>query len=335
VETVFVKAIQISRTGGPEVLDLVELPTPETKTGEVLVKAEAIGVNYFDTMIRTGRYRWMPKLPFVLGNEMSGHVAAIGSGVAGLKVGQKVFVAGYEIGNRGGLYAEYATVPAEAALPLPEGVSAVEATTLTNYQLALILLHHAARGVTPRTVVVYGAAGGVGTALIDAARLAGATVIGTAGSPEKCAFVRTRGAAHVIDYRTEPVVERVNAITGGRGADIVFDHVAGKAFTEGLKMVAPLGMIVSYAVLGGMPETDLFKEMRANVERSPAVRCFTMHTYDHMEEPRREAMARALELIAGKQGRPAIAARLPLADARRAHELIEARTAMGKIVLTP
>jgi len=329
------KAIEISRTGGPDVLDYVELPTPEPKAGEVLVKAEAIGVNYFDTMIRTGRYRWMPKLPFVLGNEMSGHIAAVGPGVHGLKTGQKVFVAGYEIGNRGGLYAEYAAVPESAALALPATLGPDEATTLTNYQLAVILLHHAARGVTPRTVVVYGAAGGVGTALIDVARLAGATVIGTAGSPEKCDFVRTRGAAHAINYRTEAVAERVNAITGGRGADIVFDHVAGKAFTEGLKMVAPLGMIVSYAVLGGMPETDLFKEMRANIEKSPAVRCFTMHTYDHMEEPRREAMARALELIGSGQVRPAIAARLPLTEARRAHEMIEARTATGKIVLKP
>ena len=160
--------------------------------------------------------------------------------------------------------------------------------------------------------MVYGAAGGVGTALIDVARLAGATVIGTAGSAEKCAFVRSRGAAHAIDYSKENVVERVLALTGGRGADIVFDHVAGKAFTDGLKMVAPLGMIVSYAVLGGMPETDLFKEMRGNIEKSPAVRCFTMHTYDHMEEPRREAMARAVELIGSGKVRPAIAARIPL-----------------------
>jgi NADPH2:quinone reductase len=330
-----VKAIQISRTGGPEVLDQVELPTPEPKTGEVLVKAEAIGVNYFDTMIRTGRYRWMPQLPFVPGNEMSGHIVAVGAGVRGLAVGQKVFVAGYEIGNRGGLYAEYVAVPEEAALPLPAALGPDEATTLTNYQLAVILLHHAARGVTPRTVVVYGAAGGVGAALIDVARLAGASVIGTAGSPEKCAFVRARGAAHAINHRTEPVAERVNAITGGRGADIVFDHVAGPAFAEGLKMVAPLGMIVSYAVLGGMPESDLFAAMRANIEKSPAVRCFTMHTYDHMEEPRRQAMARALELFGSGQVRPAIAARLPLAEARRAHELIEARTATGKIVLKP
>jgi NADPH:quinone reductase len=329
------KAVQLSRTGGSEVLDTVDVPAPTPGPGEVLVKATAIGVNYFDTMIRTGRYRWMPKLPFVLGNEMSGTVAALGTGVTTLKVGQPVFIAGYEIGNRGGLYAEYAAVPEKAAWPLPANVSAEAATTLTNYQLAWILLHHAARGVAPKTVVVFGAAGGVGTALIDVARLAGASVIGTAGSQEKCAFVKTRGAAHAIDYKSESVVERVLALTEGRGGDIVFDHVAGKAFTDGLKITAPLGMIVSYAVLGGMPETDLFKEMRANIERSPAVRCFTMHTYDHMEEPRREAMAKAVELLGSGKVKPAIAARFPLAEARKAHDMIDARTANGKIVLVP
>jgi NADPH2:quinone reductase len=329
------RAIQISRTGDPDVLECVERPTPSPGPGEVLVRADAIGVNYFDTLIRTGRYRWMPKLPFIPGNEMSGHVEALGVGVRHLKIGQRVFVAGYEIGNRGGLYAEYAAVPEKAAWPLPKAVGAEEATTLTNYQLAWILLHHAARGVTPTTVVVHGAAGGVGTALIDVARAAGAIVIGVAGSAEKCAFIRSRGAAHALDHTTEPVAERVLALTGGRGADIVFDHIAGKAFTEGLKMVAPLGMIVSYAALGGMPDTDLFAAMRGNIEKSPAVRCFTMHTYDHMEEPRREAMTRATELLVGGTFRPAIAARFPLAEANRAHRLIEQRGAMGKIVLKP
>jgi NADPH:quinone reductase len=298
------KAIQIGRTGGPDVLEYVEVPTPSPGHGEVLVRAEAIGVNYFDTMIRTGRYRWMPKLPFVLGNEMSGRVEAAGPGVTKIKAGDRVFVAGYEIENRGGLYAEYAAVPEGAAFPLPDSLGADEATTLTNYQLAIILMHHAARGVAAKTVVVYGAAGGVGTALIDVARQAGATVIGTAGSPEKCAFVLARGADHAIDHSKQAAVERVNAITGGRGVDIVFDHVAGKAFADGLKMLSPLGMIVSYAVLGGMPEGDLFKEMRANIERSPAVRCFTMHTYDHMEEPRREALRRAIDLLASGAAPP-------------------------------
>ena len=329
------KAIQISRTGGSDVLELVELPTPKPGPGEVLVKAEAIGVNYFDLLIRTGKYRWMPKLPFVMGNEMCGRIAAVGDGVAAGKVGQRVFIAGYEIENRGGLQAEYAAVPERAVFALPDSVDADAATALTNYQLAIILTHHAARGIEPKTVAVYGAAGGVGSALVDVARLAGAEVIAVAGGPEKCAFARSRGAAHAIDHKSGPVIEQVLALTKGRGVDILFDHVAGAAFTEGVKMVAPLGMIVSYAVLGGIPQSDLFGAMRANIERSPAVRCFTMHTYDHMEEPRREAMQRAVDLLAGGKVRPAVAARFPLAEARHAHELIEQRGALGKVVLVP
>ena len=115
----------------------------------------------------------------------------------------------------------------------------------------------------------------------------------------------------------------------------MFDHVAGKAFTDGLKMIAPLGMIVSYAVLGGVPEDDLFKAMRGNIEASPAVRCFTMHTYDHMPEPRREAMQAAVELLAGGSQARRSRRAFPLAEAARAHELVESRRAIGKIVLKP
>ncbi len=329
------KAIQIARTGGSEVLDLVDIPTPVAGHGEVLVKAQAIGVNYFDTMIRTGRYRWMPTLPFVPGNEMAGRVEAIGPGVTRLKPGDRVFVAGYEIGNRGGLYAEYAAVPETAAWPIPDSVDPEAATTLTNYQLAWILLHHAARGVEPRTAVVYGAAGGVGTALIDVARLAGAEVIAVAGGAAKCAFAKAHGAVHAIDHQAEDIVARVHELTGGRGADLVFDHIAGPQFVKGVEMLAPLGMIVSYAVLGGIPQSDLFAAMRANIEKSPAVRCFTMHSYDHLPEPRREAFAAALELLASGKVHPAIAERLPLAQARRAHDLIDSRGMMGKVVLHP
>ena len=329
------KAIQISRTGGAEVLDYVDLPNPEPAAGEVLVRARAIGVNYFDLLIRTGRYRWMPKLPFVLGNEMSGQVAAVGPGVRKLRSGQQVFVAGYDLGNRGGLYAEYVAAPEDAVWPLPEGIDFDDAVALTNYQLAWLLLHRAARGIEAKSVVVLGAAGGVGTALVDVARLAGAEAIGVAGGGEKCTFVKARGAVAVIDYRGENVLERVRAIRNGRGADIVFDHIAGKDFPERLKMLAPLGMIVSYGLLGGMPEGDLFAAMRAHLETSPAVRCFTMHTLDHWPEPRREAMEQAIDMLASGRAQPAIAARLPLAEAAKAHALIEERKAMGKVVLKP
>jgi NADPH2:quinone reductase len=330
------KAIRLSRTGGPEALELVELPTPEPGAGEVLIRARAIGVNYFDLLIRTGRYRWMPKLPFVPGNEMSGQVAAVGPGVTRLHAGQPVFLAGYDIANRGGLYAEYAVAPEDAAWPLPEGLDLDDAVALTNYQLAWLLMHRAARGVEAKTVVVLGAAGGVGTALIDVARLAGASAIGVAGGPEKCAFVAARGALAAIDHAGGgDLVARVRELTGGRGADIVFDHVAGPGLAARLAMLAPLGMLVSYAVLGGMPEADLFAALRANLEASPAVRCFTMHTLDHWPEPRREAMAQAIGMLATRKVVPAIAARLPLAEAAAAHRLIEARKALGKVVLKP
>jgi NADPH2:quinone reductase len=329
------KAIVISRTGGPEVLEYVEVPTPRPAPGEVLVRAHAIGVNYFDLLIRTGRYRWMPRLPFIPGNEMSGHVVAMGPEARRWREGQAVFITGYDIGNRGGLYAEYVAVPQDAVWQLPERIDLDAAVALTNYQLAFILLHQAARGIEARDVVVYGAAGGVGTALLDVAQLAGAQVIGIAGSAEKCAFIRSRGADAAVNYAIEPVVERVMALTDGRGADLLFDHVAGKGFADGLKMLAPLGMVVSYGLLGGMPETDLFAEMRNNLETSPAVRCFTMHTYDHMLAPRRAAMGSVIELLAAGRIEPAIAGKLPLAEAHRAHELIEARRVMGKIVLKP
>lgn len=334
------KAIQISRPGGAEVLEYVDLPMPEPKAGEVLVRARAIGVNYFDLLIRTGKYRWMPKLPFVPGNEMSGQIAAVGAGVNKLHAGQKVFLAGYDLGNRGGLYAEYAAAPEDAVWPLPETVDFDDAVALTNYQLAWLLMHRAARGVEAKIVVVLGAAGGVGTALIDVARLSGASAIGVAGGAAKCAFVKERGAVAAIDHADEGVgaenlAEGVRAITGGRGADIVFDHIAGKGLPDRLKMLAPLGMLVSYAVLGGMPDGDLFAALRANLEASPAVRCFTMHTLDRWPEPRREAMEQAIEMLASGKAQPAIAARLPLAEAAKAHALIEERKAMGKVVLKP
>jgi NADPH2:quinone reductase len=330
------KVVEIKRIGGPDVLDCENRPKPQPGPGEVLVRAHAIGVNYFDLMIRTGRYRWMPALPYVMGNDMTGRVEAIGPGVQKtMLVGEPVFVAGWDMDYRGGLYAEYASVPERAVWPLPAGFDLDQAVTLTNYQLATILLHDAARGFEPGTVVVYGAGGGVGTALCDVARVAGARVIGLASSREKCAFVRSRGVDVAIDHTATPVAERVLEVTGGRGADIVFNHVAGRTFQDDLRMLAPLGMVVSYAVIGGMPEFELFKEMRSNIERSPAVRCFTMHSYDHLPERRQIAMARALELLASGKVRPALATPIPLAEASRAHELLESRAALGKVLLRP
>jgi len=326
------KAIQISRTGGPDVLETIELPVPRPGPGEVLVKAHAIGVAYFDMLIRSGRYPWMPELPYIPGNEMSGTIAdANGSG---LKNGQPVYVANWDNDYKGGFYAEYLVAQASAVRPLPPDADLDRAAALSNYVVAQCQLDHGARGVQTGTMAVHGAAGGVGTALIELGRLAGMNVIGIAGSDEKCALVRKLGA-QAIDHSSEAVVERVNALTGGRGADLICNHLAGNSFKSDLKMIAPFGLIVSYGALGGMPEQDVFRDMRANIERSPAIRCFTMHAFDDMPALRDRCTDKVLTLFAEKKITPVLGPSLPLADAAQAHRLLEQRVVIGKILLRP
>lgn len=325
------KAIQIATTGGPEALDYVDLPDPVPGDGEVLVRAHAIGVGKPDVLFRTGVYRWMPPLPAVPGAEMSGRIEALGRNVAHLRVGEPVLVNRY----RGGCYAEKIAVPASEVMPLPEGIDLDDAVSIPNFQVAWALLNVAARGIEPKSVYINGAAGGIGCAIIQLCRLAGIAVIAGASSQEKCAFARAQGATHTIDYSRETTIERVREFTGGRGVDLILDHIVGKDFTDNFKMLAPLGLIVSFNALGGLPEKDLFKEMRANLPLSPGVRCFTMHSFDHDPEAKKRIAARTIELFAAGKVAPPIHARLNLAEARRAHEMLDARQVLGKIVLKP
>jgi len=325
------RAIRVSVTGGPEVLEYVEAPKPVPREGEVLVRAHAIGVGKPDVLFRTGVYRWMPPLPAIPGAEMTGRVEALGAGVDGLRVGQPVLVYHLE----GGCYAEYIAAPADAVTPLPDGIDLDDAVSIPNYQVAWALLNEAARGVERRSVYINGAAGGVGSAVIQLCRHDGVAVIAGASTERKCAFASGQGANHTVDYGREAVVDRVLALTGGRGVDVVLDHIVGKDFTDNLRMVAPMGLIVSFNMLGGFPEKDLFREMRAQLNRSPGVRCFTMHSYDHDPEGRRRILDRTLALFASGAIRPPIHARLPLSEARQAHEALDRREVLGKLVLKP
>lgn len=325
------RAIEIKVTGGPEVLDLVERPDPEPRPGEALVRAEAIGVGRPDVLFRTGVYRWMPALPAVPGAEMAGRIVALGAGVTGLRVGHKVLVYHFS----GGCYAEAIAVPAASVLPLPEEIDLDDAVSIPNYQVAWALLHEAARGIEARTAYVNGAAGGVGSAVIQICRHERITVIAGASSTAKCAFATAQGASHAIDYSRESVPDRLLEITGGAGVELILDHIVGPHFTDSLRALAPMGLIVSFNMLGGFPAEDLFRAMRANLARSPAVRCFTMHSYDHDPAARARIAAAALTLFASGAVKPAIHARLPLAEAARAHRMLDAREVLGKIVLKP
>ncbi len=329
------QAIQIRTTGGPDVLELVDMPVPVPAEGQVLVRAHAIGVGKPDVLMRTGVYRWMPPLPAVPGAEMSGWIEALGPGVAaqssGLRPGQAVLV--YHLG--GGAYAQYAAVPAASVTPLPATIDLDDAVSIPNYQVAWALLHEAARGIDARTVYVNGAAGGVGCAVIQLGRLAGLCVIAGVSSDEKCAFTLAQGANHAVNYSASNPVDRVLELTGGRGAELILDHLVGGNFTDNLRMLAPMGLIVSFNMLGGFPEKDLFREMRAHLPRSPAVRCFTMHSYDHNPEGRRRLVENVLEIFSAGRVRPPVHARLPLAEAARAHIMLDARQVLGKLVLKP
>ncbi len=325
------RAIRIAETGGPEVLKPVEIAMPEPGAGEVLVRAHAIGVGKPDVLFRTGVYRWMPPLPAIPGAEMTGRIEAVGAGAEGFAVGQKVLV--YHL--TGGCYAEYIAAPMDSVTPLPDDIDLDDAASIPNYQVAWALLYEAARGIDVRCVYINGAGGGIGSAVIQICRDAGIEVIAGASSEAKCAFARGQGAAHAVDYGQGPVIDRVLELTDGRGVDLVLDHIVGPRFTDNLRMLAPMGLIVSFNALGGFPEQDLFREMRAELPRAPAVRCFTMHAYDHDPEGRRRILTNTLRLFTSGAVRPPVFERLPLAEARRGHELLDARAVLGKLLLKP
>jgi NADPH2:quinone reductase len=267
IKEYFMRAIQLAKPGGPEVLDYVEVPKPEPKSGQVLIRIHAIGVGKPDVLVRTGVYKWMPPLPTTPGIEATGHVAALGSGVEGLRVGEPVFV--YPWKTRG-CYAEYVAVQKNDVTLLPPTVDLDDAATLSNFIIARAIIHEVPRGPMLQKLYVNGAAGGVGSAIVQIASLEGIEVIAGASSAAKCAFAQQLGASHTIDYSHENVADRVLAFTDGRGVDLVCDQIVGPNFTDSIRMLATSGTIVSFNALGGMPAQETFAAMRANLPKSPA-----------------------------------------------------------------
>jgi NADPH:quinone reductase len=329
------KAIVLRRPGGPSALEYVDMPRPAPGDGEVLVKADTIGVSMPEVLVRKGVYAWMPPLPAIPGIEMSGTVVDHGRNVAGPAIGQRVFVSARDLPIRAGCYAEYIAVPAPAAHPLPPGCSLEAAACLSNYQVAYHVLHTAARGVAVESVLIHAAAGGVGSAAVQLARIAGLRVIGVAGSDAKTRSIMALGAQHAINYRAEDAVARVREITRGRGVDLILDPIGGQDFGRNFAMLAPLGMVVSYGRLDGPPDPDFVASMRAVSANSPAVRFFTIHSFDDRPDIRSATMQLLLDHLAADRIRPLIDNRLPLAEAGRAQALLEAGEVIGKLVLKP
>lgn len=329
------RAIVIRAPGGLDALEAAELPVPEPGPGEVRVRARAIGVGRPDALMRTGRYKWMPPLPAIPGNEMAGTVDAVGAGVRQLEPGDRVLLSSRELPQRGGGYAEYALAPADALYRLPDAVAFDDAVSLPNFQLAHALLFGCGSALPPRSVLLTAAAGGVASAMVQLARARGLQVIATASTEGKRAFVRAQGADVVLDPAAPDLVEQVKCATDGRGADLAVDPVGGALFIACLRALAPLGLAVSYNIVGGMPSTDVFAELRSLLGRSLAVRAFSMHTFDADTQRRRALMQSAIDAMAAGEVRAPDATVLPLAEARAAHALLDSPETVGKIILHP
>lgn len=322
------QAIRFEATGGPEVLKLVDVETPKPGPGQVLVRHEAIGVNFIDTYQRGGLYP--VKLPSGLGSEAAGVVDAIGEGVTRFKVGDPIAYAGGPLGA----YAAFHVVAADRAVKVPPGVDArTAAASLLKGMTAEFLLRRCHAVQPGETILVHAAAGGVGQIMLQWAKALGAEVIATVGSEAKAARARELGADHVILYREQDFAAEVKRITGGKGVPVAYDSVGKDTFEGTLASLARRGMFVSYGNASGpAPAVEPLRLSRGGSL------FFTRPTlFDYIGTTTElDASAGALfELIASGKIRIDIGQTFPLAEARRAHEALAGRETIGASLLIP
>jgi NADPH:quinone reductase len=323
------KAIRVARTGGPEVLEYADVPAPEPKAGEALVRHTACGVNYIDVYVRTGMYK--RELPFIDGREGAGVVEAVGEGVTELKPGDRVAYA--QTPNLGG-YAELNAVPVRELVPVPDGVSDQDACAVMLQGMTAHYLAHDTFPLRPGSVcVVHAAAGGVGSTLVQLAKLAGATVIATAGTEEKAELARGYGADHAIVYANEDFAEATRKIVGEKAVDVVYDSVGKDTWERSLSLLRPRGLLALYgASSGAVPPID---PQRLAAQGSVFLTRPTLVDYIRSRD---ELLGRTNDLYqtirAGKL-HVRIGKTYPLAEAAQAHRDLEARKTTGKLLLLP
>ena len=328
------KLIQFREPGTSSVLRCLDVPIPEPRSDEVLIRAHAIGVGMPDVLIRAGTYNFMPPLPATPGQELSGKVERVGAAVTTRRPGQRVYTNARERPHRGGHYAEFIVAPADATFLLPDTITFDAAATLANYQVAYHILNDAVRPKHGQSILIYAAAGGMGNALVDLAKASGLVVIGVVSGEEKSKFARILGADHVIDRKVEIVGQRVRQVTEDRGVDIIIDPVAGPTIPDNIRLLAPCGMLLLYGALGGKAQHDLQPTLRLT-KNSPAVRQFTIHTWDDLVEQRRAGIRTLIDMLAAGKLHPRIHGHLPLAEAKRAHDVLESGAVLGKLLLKP
>lgn len=322
------KAIRVHTPGGPEALKLDEIPDPAPRDGEAVVRVEAAGLNFIDVYFRTGLYK-SASLPFTLGQEAAGTVAAVGPGVTEVAVGDRVAWSGVQ-----GAYAELAVVPAARLVKLPEGVSARQGAAA---MLQGMTAHYLACSTYPLKAgdacVVHAAAGGVGQLLCQIAKLRGARVIGTVSTEEKARIAREAGADDVILYTKQDFVAEVKRLTDGRGVQVVYDGVGRETFDKSLDCLARRGLMALFGASSGpVPPFD------PQILNAKGSLFLTRPSLNHYIATREELLERAgdvLGWIAGGKLKLSIDREVPLANAADAHRALEGRETKGKVLLIP
>lgn len=316
------------RFGGPDVLELQDVPAPSPGPRDVLIRVHAAGVNPADTYIRTGGHRRSPAvLPYIPGTDVAGVVESVGAGVRGVHAGARVYTLGVAAGHGG--YADYTVARDEQVHALPDALSFEAGAAIgIPYATAYRALVDRARARAGETVLVHGASGGVGTAAVQIARARGLRVIGTAGSADGCALVRALGAHHVVDHLAPDAHETVLALTDGAGVDVVLEMAADVNLDHDLRLAAPGARIV---VIGSRGRIDI--DPRAIMTAGAAVLGVNVFNTPAVEMARVQA-GLAVGFANGTL-RPVVGRRFPLDEARQAHRAVLERGRVGTIVLVP
>ena len=319
------KAIRVKEFGGPEKLQLEEVPGPKAGPGQVVVKIEAAGVNPAEVYMRSGTYPRKPPLPYTPGTDGAGTILSIGSGVEGLAPGMGVDTAG----SISGTYAEQALCEAWAVFPLPPNASFAQGASMhVPYGTAYRALFQKAKALPAETVLIQGASGGVGIAAVQLARVAGLHVVGTASSERGRKLVTEEGAHQVLDHSAPDHFEKALALTNGRGYDVIIEMLANVNLAKDLPILALGGRVV---VVGNRGTVEI--NPRDAMGRDGSIICMSLWNVSQ-----KDLISIHAALVAGLENetlRPFIRHEIPLAEAPRAHEIIMEPGAYGKIILVP
>ena len=321
------KAIVVSKTGGPEVMQLADVPVPQPKPNEALVKIEAIGVNFIDVYFREGRYP--AQVPFICGREMSGTITQVGSEVKELKVGDRVAQTGVA-----GSYAEYQAVAESQLVKVPEAISFEQAAAV---MLQGATTHYLVRSTFPLkatdTLLLHAAAGGVGLLLTQFAKHIGAHVIGTVSTEEKAKLARSAGADDLILYTQQDFVAEVKRITNGKGVDVVYDGVGKTTFDGSLNSLRPRGYMVLFG--GSSGPVPPFDPMKLTTLGSLFLTRPTLNNHISTREELVWRMGEVFSLIISHDLKVHIGKTYKLGDVQQAHRDLEGRKTTGKVLLVP